>query len=82
MADVTVELDNLDLAGDDKVVPFQVEGLDVRGRAVQVLRRMRRGAARVGEGAARGQVHRVRTVEDGRALHDAREGVRVELGRR
>lgn len=27
MADVTVELDNLDLAGDDKVVPFQVEGL-------------------------------------------------------
>ncbi len=36
MADVTVELDNLDLAGDDKVVPFQVEGLDVRGRAVQV----------------------------------------------
>ena len=36
MADVTVELDDLDFAGDDKVVPFQVEGLDVRGRAVQV----------------------------------------------
>lgn len=36
MADATVELDDLDLAGDDKVVPFQVEGLDVRGRAVQV----------------------------------------------
>ncbi len=36
MADVTVELDDLEFAGDDKVVPFQVEGLDVRGRAVQV----------------------------------------------
>lgn len=36
MADVTVELDSLQFAGDDKVVPFQVEGLDVRGRAVQV----------------------------------------------
>ena len=36
MADATVELDELNLAGDDKVVPFQVEGLDVRGRAVQV----------------------------------------------
>ncbi|NTJ41280.1 Hsp33 family molecular chaperone [Agrobacterium larrymoorei] len=36
MADVTVELDQLDFVGDDKVVPFQVEGLDVRGRAVQV----------------------------------------------
>lgn len=36
MANVTVELDDLDFAGDDKVVPFQVEGLDVRGRAVQV----------------------------------------------
>ncbi|MGV1870922.1 Hsp33 family molecular chaperone [Agrobacterium rosae] len=36
MADVTVDLDTLDFAGDDKVVPFQVEGLDVRGRAVQV----------------------------------------------
>ncbi len=36
MADVTVELDELQLAGDDKVVPFQVDGLDVRGRAVQI----------------------------------------------
>ncbi len=36
MADATVQLDDLELAGDDKVVPFQVEGLDVRGRAVQV----------------------------------------------
>lgn len=36
MADVTVDLDTLEFAGDDKVVPFQVEGLDVRGRAVQV----------------------------------------------
>jgi molecular chaperone Hsp33 len=36
MADATVQLDDLKLAGDDKVVPFQVEGLDVRGRAVQV----------------------------------------------
>jgi molecular chaperone Hsp33 len=36
MADVTVDLDDLDFAGDDKVVPFQVEGLDVRGRAIQV----------------------------------------------
>lgn len=31
-----IELDDLTLAGDDHVVPFQVEGLDVRGRAVQV----------------------------------------------
>lgn len=36
MADATVQLDDLQFAGDDKVVPFQVEGLDVRGRAVQV----------------------------------------------
>lgn len=36
MADVTVGLDELNLAGDDKVVPFQVDGLDVRGRAIQV----------------------------------------------
>lgn len=36
MAAVTVELDDMNFAGDDKVVPFQVEGLDVRGRAVQV----------------------------------------------
>ncbi|WLP54046.1 Hsp33 family molecular chaperone [Agrobacterium fabrum] len=36
MADVTVELDDLNFAGDDRVVPFQVEGLDVRGRGVQV----------------------------------------------
>ncbi len=36
MADATVQLDELTFAGDDKVVPFQVDGLDVRGRAVQV----------------------------------------------
>ncbi|MDQ1197472.1 Hsp33 family molecular chaperone [Agrobacterium sp. SORGH_AS 787] len=36
MADVTIELDDMNFAGDDKVVPFQVEGLDIRGRAVQV----------------------------------------------
>ncbi len=36
MAEVTVEMNELNLAGDDRVVPFQVEGLDVRGRAVQL----------------------------------------------
>jgi molecular chaperone Hsp33 len=36
MADVSVELDDLNFAGDDKVVPFQVDGLDVRGRAIQI----------------------------------------------
>lgn len=36
MAEATVELNELDFAGDDRVVPFQVEGLDVRGRAVQL----------------------------------------------
>ncbi len=36
MAEATVELNDLTLAGDDHVVPFQVEGLDVRGRAVQL----------------------------------------------
>ncbi|MBW6423258.1 Hsp33 family molecular chaperone [Rhizobium sp. XQZ8] len=36
MAEANVELDQLDFAGDDRVVPFQVEGLDVRGRAVQL----------------------------------------------
>ncbi|WP_117195300.1 Hsp33 family molecular chaperone [Rhizobium terrae] len=36
MAEATVELKELDFAGDDRVVPFQVEGLDVRGRAVQL----------------------------------------------
>lgn len=36
MAEATVELDQLDFAGDDRVVPFQVDGLDVRGRAVQL----------------------------------------------
>lgn len=35
MAEATVELKDLNFAGDDRVVPFQVEGLDVRGRAVQ-----------------------------------------------
>ncbi|SIQ03923.1 molecular chaperone Hsp33 [Rhizobium sp. RU35A] len=36
MAEATVEFSDLNLAGDDRVVPFQVEGLDVRGRAVQL----------------------------------------------
>ena len=36
MAEATVELNELDFAGDDHVVPFQVDGLDVRGRAVQL----------------------------------------------
>ncbi|MCC2608349.1 Hsp33 family molecular chaperone [Neorhizobium petrolearium] len=36
MAEATVVLNDLDFAGDDRVVPFQVEGLDVRGRAVQL----------------------------------------------
>jgi len=36
MAEATVELKDLHFAGDDRVVPFQVEGLDVRGRAVQL----------------------------------------------
>ncbi len=30
------ELGEFGFAGDDCVVPFQVEGLDVRGRAVQL----------------------------------------------
>jgi molecular chaperone Hsp33 len=36
MTEATVELDTVQFAGDDKVVPFQVEGLDVRGRAIQI----------------------------------------------
>src|SRR6218665_247170 len=36
MAEATADLNELDFAGDDRVVPFQVEGLDVRGRAVQL----------------------------------------------
>ncbi|MGF9693479.1 Hsp33 family molecular chaperone [Rhizobium sp. 0TCS1.26] len=36
MAEATVELTDINLAGDDHVVPFQVEGMDVRGRAVQL----------------------------------------------
>lgn len=36
MVEATVELKDLHFAGDDRVVPFQVEGLDVRGRAVQL----------------------------------------------
>ncbi|TNM66232.1 Hsp33 family molecular chaperone [Aliirhizobium smilacinae] len=36
MAEATVELNDLHFAGDDRVIPFQVEGLDVRGRAVQL----------------------------------------------
>lgn len=34
--DIQIALEDLDFAGDDAVVPFQVEGLDVRGRAVQL----------------------------------------------
>ena len=36
MAEAAPRLGELDYAGDDHVVPFQVEGLDVRGRAVQL----------------------------------------------
>jgi molecular chaperone Hsp33 len=36
MAEAIVDLSDLNLAGDDRVVPFQVEGMDVRGRAVQL----------------------------------------------
>ncbi|MDM9626267.1 Hsp33 family molecular chaperone [Rhizobium sp. S152] len=36
MADPVAALGEFDFAGDDHVVPFQVEGLDVRGRAVQL----------------------------------------------
>ena len=36
MADTAATLGEFDFAGDDHVVPFQVEGLDVRGRAVQL----------------------------------------------
>lgn len=36
MAEAAPRLGQLDFAGDDHVVPFQVEGLDVRGRAVQL----------------------------------------------
>ncbi|MDE1159794.1 MAG: Hsp33 family molecular chaperone [Neorhizobium sp.] len=36
MAEATVELNDLDFAGDDRVVPFQVDSLDVRGRAVHL----------------------------------------------
>lgn len=35
-AEQPVQLGDLNFAGDDAVVPFQVEGLDVRGRAVQL----------------------------------------------
>ncbi|CAN7273779.1 Hsp33 family molecular chaperone [Rhizobium sp. LjRoot98] len=36
MTEANVGLGQFDYAGDDHVVPFQVEGLDVRGRAVQL----------------------------------------------
>ncbi len=36
MADSVTELGEFGFAGDDRVVPFHVEGLDVRGRAVQL----------------------------------------------
>ncbi len=36
MAEAIVELKDLHFAGDDRVIPFQVDGLDVRGRAVQI----------------------------------------------
>lgn len=36
MTETAPGLGEFDFAGDDQVVPFQVEGLDVRGRAVQL----------------------------------------------
>ncbi|EJT02854.1 Hsp33 family molecular chaperone [Rhizobium sp. CCGE 510] len=36
MAEAAAALGQFDFAGDDHVVPFQVDGLDVRGRAVQL----------------------------------------------
>ncbi|MGN6551617.1 MAG: Hsp33 family molecular chaperone [Pararhizobium sp.] len=36
MSENTVRLGEFDFAGDDHVVPFQIEGLDARGRAVQL----------------------------------------------
>jgi molecular chaperone Hsp33 len=36
MSNTQAELGEFGFAGDDRVVPFQVEGLDVRGRAVQL----------------------------------------------
>lgn len=36
MSDIMTDLGDFNFAGDDHVVPFQVEGLDVRGRAVQL----------------------------------------------
>ncbi len=36
MTETAPGLGEFDFAGDDHVVPFQVEGLDVRGRAVQL----------------------------------------------
>jgi molecular chaperone Hsp33 len=36
MSETTAELGEFDFAGDDHVVPFQIEGLDARGRAVQL----------------------------------------------
>ena len=36
MVDKGPDLGEFGYAGDDRVVPFQVEGLDVRGRAVQL----------------------------------------------
>ncbi|PZM12077.1 Hsp33 family molecular chaperone [Rhizobium tubonense] len=36
MAESAASLGQFDFAGDDHVVPFQVDGLDVRGRAVQL----------------------------------------------
>ncbi|MBB5702349.1 molecular chaperone Hsp33 [Ochrobactrum daejeonense] len=36
VGNIPVNLGDFDFAGDDAVLPFQVEGLDVRGRAVQL----------------------------------------------
>ena len=36
MSDSSIRTDEYVFAGDDAVVPFQVEELDVRGRAVQL----------------------------------------------
>ncbi len=36
MSELSSGLDAIEMAGDDRIVPFQVDGLDVRGRAVQL----------------------------------------------
>lgn len=36
MTDISSQLGDFGFAGDDQVIPFQVDGLDIRGRAVQL----------------------------------------------